>query len=110
MRKLLLLLLITIFFLQGCAYMANQRRAKLTQLEIGMTKQKVIDIMGQPHKTEAYQQPNGKNLEYLIYITRYEYPFEEHTPIAIYDGKVVGWGNSFKESQQQRYEIEIKNR
>ena len=88
--------------------MAMQRRGKLMQLEIGMTKAEVINIMGKPNNREVYQQPDGLILEYLIYRTRYEYPYEENTPIAFIDGKVTGWGRNFYEQQKQRYEIEIK--
>jgi len=89
----------------------EKTRNNLMKLELGMSKQEVIDIMGMPYNREAYSTPDGK-LDFLIYLTKYtdtgSIPDSDTTPICLLNGKVTGWGRNFYEKQKQRYEIEIK--
>ena len=116
MRNIIILLLC--FGLNGCAtWYANSpwgidnNRKNLMKLEIGMSKQEVINIMGIPYNREAYSTPDGQ-LDFLIYLTKYtdsgSIPDSDTTPICFVNGKVTGWGRNFYEKQKQRYEIEIK--
>jgi hypothetical protein len=74
----------------GCgvlnAIQARSNNANLMKLEVGMSRNQVLQLMGQPDKREAYG-----NSEFLIYRT----PSDFFTPIAIVDGKVVGWGRNY---------------
>ena len=59
----------------------------LMNVKIGMSRDEVVALMGQPQKRETY----GKT-EFLIYQTNEAGNF---TPIGIVDGKVVGWGRNY---------------
>jgi len=109
MKKLSLVVLIMILC-SGCYVMGNITRGNLNKIDIGMTKQEVVSIMGQPYTREVYQLPDGAVLQYLIYVTYYEVGHQETTPICLKDNRVIGWGRNFYEQQQQRYQLEIINR
>lgn len=116
MKKLIWLFIIVVL-LSGCASSSvmpwgiEKARNNLMKLELGMSKQEVIDIMGMPYNREAYSTPDGQ-LDFLIYLTKYtdsgSIPDSDTTPICLLNGKVTGWGRNFYESQKHRYEIEIK--
>lgn len=111
-----LFLMTTGLLLYGCAstmpWDIDRNRNNLMKLEIGMSKQQVIGVMGQPYNREAYTTPDGSVLEFLIYLTKYtdsgSIPDSDTTPICFLNDKVTGWGRNFYISQKQRYEIEIK--
>ena len=119
MKKLIYLFVIVVL-LSGCASSSvmpwgiEKARKNLMKLEIGMTKQEVITIMGEPYNREAYRLPDGGVLEFLIYLTQYTYsgviPDSDTTPICFENGKVTGWGRNFYVEKKKSYEIEIKNR
>ena len=67
--------------------MAAVNRSSLDKLQVGMSRQQAIDIMGEPHSREAYASD-----EYLFYMTENT---GEMTPVAIVDGKVAGWGRNY---------------
>ena len=102
--------------LYGCAstmpWDIERSRNNLMKLEVGMSKQEVIDVMGKPYNREAYTASDGSIREFLIYLTKYTdsgpIPDSDTTPICFLNGKVTGWGRNFYISQKQRYEIEIK--
>ena len=81
------------------------------KLEVGMSKQEVINILGNPYNRDAYTTPDGSVLEFLIYLTKYtdsgSIPDSDTTPICFLNGKVTGWGRNFYEQQQQKYQLEI---
>ena len=113
MKKLLILLLC--LGLVGCAstmpWNIGRTRRNLMKLEIGMTKQEVINIMGEPYDREAYKLKNGQTLDFLIYLTKYTYADRildsDTTPICLQDGKVTGWGRNFYVNEKKRYEIKV---
>ena len=115
MRQVIALLLVAVL-ISGCAstmpWGIERTRNNLMKLELGMSKQEVIDIMGSPYNREAYTLLNGQALEFLIYLTKYTdsgpIPDSDTTPICFLNGKVTGWGRNFYISEKQRYEIEIK--
>jgi|SRR5665213_1193398 len=98
--SLLLLLAIT-----GC--MSETRwgiadtQKNLLHLEVGMTRQQVIDIMGTPTSREVIPDKNGGSTEFLFYQTRFagdalRAPTDaELTPFAFVDGKLIGWSRNF---------------
>ena len=112
MKRLLGLILCLCLFVSGCGAARNitigETRNKVNQLEVGMTKDEVIELLGKPHKREA-----SKGNEYLFYRT--EWAFEglltlesipldrELTPIVLIGGKVDGWGwDYYQELKGQR--------
>lgn len=75
---------------------AHSNRSKLVNLKIGMTKNEVINLMGKPSKSEAYE-IQGKNFEFWLYLTEYEWleystRRPEYTPLAFEEGFLKGWG------------------
>ncbi len=116
MKKIIALLALVVL-IGGCASSSvmpwgiEKARNNLMKLELGMSKQEVIDIMGMPYNREAYSTSEGQ-LDFLIYLTKYtdsgSIPDSDTTPICLLNGKVTGWGRNFYEKQKQRYEIEIK--
>jgi len=117
MKRTICLFIIAIL-VSGCASSSvmpwdiEKARNNLMKLELGMSKQEVINTMGTPYNREAYSTPEGQ-LEFLIYLTKYTYsgsiPDSDTTPICLFNGKVTGWGRNFYEQQKQRYEIEIRH-
>lgn len=90
---------------------AHSNRSKLVNLKIGMTKNEVINLMGKPSKTEAYE-IQGKNFEFWLYLTEYEWleystPRPEYTPLAFEGGFLKGWGRNYYD-QALRIKQEIK--
>lgn len=117
MKKLICLFVLAIL-LNGCVtstmpWDINRARNNLMKLELGMSKQEVINVMGSPYNREAYMTPDG-NVDFWIYLTKYtdsgSIPDSDTTPICFVNGKVTGWGRNFYEQQKKRYEVEIKNR
>jgi outer membrane protein assembly factor BamE (lipoprotein component of BamABCDE complex) len=80
----------------GCGLVtANRNRDALLSLQVGMSRDEVINMMGQPSKREAYG-----STEYLLYKTDTTGQSEraDFTPVAITNGKVVGWGRNYYEN------------
>jgi len=79
----------------SCSSISTNRK-KLLKIEVGMTKQQVLDIMGEPLKFETYHEPNiwfyhtkAKWMDTII--TR-----DECTPIVFDNMEMVsGWGYDF---------------
>lgn len=80
---------------------ADRNNANLFKVQIGQTKDEFLQVMGLPAKREAYQLANGKPMEFLFYRTTgwsSTYAADtnaQFTPVAIENGKVIGWGRSF---------------
>lgn len=116
MKKILIVLLCLGFV--GCASSSvmpwgiEKARNNLLKLEVGMSKQEVLDIMGKPYNSEAYSIPNGEMAEFWIYLTKYtdsgSIPDSDTTPLCFVNGKLTGWGRNFYISEKKRYEIDIK--
>ena len=78
-----------------------QWRERTTNLEnsrnlrVGMSKEQVISVMGQPLADEAYSSPNL----WFYYIDTKWYDGlateDECMPLVFKNGKLVGWGNDF---------------
>lgn len=111
----------------------NNNRKNLTKLAIGMTKQEVMEIMGQetgektftnlvgkriflsatnPYRNEILQ-GKEKTFEVLYYYTDVKkdddaITDDELTPMIFDKGKLIGWGVSFLEQNIQKYEIRFR--
>ncbi|MGI9382706.1 MAG: hypothetical protein ACR2PO_06090 [Methyloligellaceae bacterium] len=69
-----------------------QQSSTAKTLTVGMSRDDLISLMGQPKKRENY----GRT-EFLIYETNY-LAFTDSgrfTPIAVVNGKVIGWGHEY---------------
>jgi len=83
--------------LAGCGFVStvksSMRNDDLMKIQVGMSREDVIRVMGEPQKREMY----GRE-EYLLYQTANE-PFApesaNYTPIAILNGRVAGWGRNY---------------
>jgi len=96
-----LILIITIF--SSCNYrILKKNNDNLKSLSVGMTKQEVLNLMGEPLKNQVY---NKKNVWY--YFTEVKWSDgaitrDECTPIFFIDGKVKGWGeDEYKKFRQK---------
>ena len=127
-RRITILLCLSIL-LTACSTTTAQVRAdnreNLLNLSIGMSKEKVLDIMGKdvdktkdghiitnPYRTEMYQ-VNGNIFELLLYYTDLKkndgaITDDELTPIVIKNGKVDGWGWSYWDDIVKKYEVRIR--
>ena len=91
----------SLLLLSGCGWLLDvkleQNRAGLRQIEIGMPREQVVAILGQPRSREVRGQT-----EYLMYRTETTEPTTPTTskpredylvPVAINDGRVadIGW-------------------
>ena len=101
-RKLILIFIIslTFLFIIGCAGNpirrageAARNRSNLAKLNLGMTKDEVVNLMGRPAKTEAYE-IQGTNLEFSHYRTEYNWQLGtlEDTALVFEGGVLKGWG------------------
>jgi hypothetical protein len=101
-RKLILIFIIslTFLFIIGCAGNpirrggeAARNRSNLAKLNLGMTKDEVVNLMGRPAKTEAYE-IQGTNLEFWHYRTEYNWQLGtlEDTALVFEGGVLKGWG------------------
>ena len=112
MKKVVVVSLL-LFFLQGCSW--NTNRENLNNIEVGMNKAQVLEIKGKPYRREA----EGR-YEWLLYQTRDTSGWRREyltrtksdflTPYLFEDGKLIGWGQNFWKSKEQKYDITIDQR
>ena len=90
--------------ISGTRTEAEKNNAKLMNVQIGQSREELIQIMGPPTKREAYQLGNNKVIEFLLYRTagwdnqHLGDTDAQFTPIAIENQKVVGWGRNYYDS------------
>ena len=77
-----------------------------------MTKQQVVDLLGQPYRTETLQ---GKDKVLLTYFYWTDVKHaddaitdDELTPTVFDNDKLIGWGWSFLEDDKNKYEIRVR--
>ena len=113
-------LLLLLIIIASCASQTKDalNRDNLMKLELGMTKEQVIQIMGKPDFTEAYQKPGGVSETFFYYTktrrvdTYRRWPDEniqkdECTPVVFEGGKLIGWGDEFYQ-RKRKVEFELK--
>ena len=107
-----------VLFLIGCEARdwepTGWNREKLNELEVGMTKAKVLEIMGEPYRREA-QNEN----EWLLYAVENKMGFNDlgHyvrkpdrqwlTPLLFQNGKLMGWGQNYWTTEEQKLDLKI---
>jgi hypothetical protein len=90
----------------GLAVMQSNK-SHLMNIQVGMSREELLAIMGTPGKREAY----GRT-EFLMYKTDVGNSDQEiYTPIALVDGKVAGWGRNYYDNAiRTKIEADIKVR
>ncbi|QSX31057.1 DUF3192 domain-containing protein [Shewanella cyperi] len=78
--------------------MEQQNRENLARLDLGMSKDQVLTLMGKADFNEAYVK-EGKQIQVLFYRTQRtdqdgNTTKDECTPVVISDNKLVGWGST----------------
>lgn len=99
MKKIIRLFSILLFtvILAGCSWKEINRNIENSrQLRVGMTKEQVLDIMGEPLKEVSFHEENVWH--YFVRINWYDglYTRDECMPLVFKDNKLIGWGNEFK--------------
>ena len=81
----------------SCTYFSQyDNRKHAEKLRLGMTKDEVLAVMGEPLRNQKYHRPDI----WFYYIeTRYGWDFQvtrdECLPIVFKNGVVVGWGKKY---------------
>jgi len=113
----IILLIVLILACAAAQTKDSINRDNLMKLDLGMTKDQVLEIMGKPDFTEAYQK-FGVVTETLYYYTKKRrvdtyrrWPDEniqkdECTPVVFERGKLTGWGDDFLQ-RKPKVEFEI---
>jgi outer membrane protein assembly factor BamE (lipoprotein component of BamABCDE complex) len=107
MKRMTVALLLALFLVSGCqSYKAElaENNRNLLKLEIGMNKEQVLEIMGEPNMNEAYQSLKGIPTTIWFYYTERKwadgsYTKDEMTPLVFHEGKLSGWGDEFYENK-----------
>jgi hypothetical protein len=111
MKKLALLFVL--FFLISCSgassFRANSTRRNLDNIDIGMSKEDVVNIMGSPYQRDVFIGEDGQFVEVLLYQTKFvgmansptDYSL---TPIVFKSNQLIGWGRNFYDTTK-RYSI-----
>lgn len=103
------LLVVAALLITSCNTTQIQSRRtndKFMQLNVGMSREDVLSMLGKPYKREVYG-----DSEFLIYETNHLVPFEKErfTPILLNSGKVVGWGrNYYDDAIKSKIDADIK--
>ena len=77
-------------------------KIQVSKLELGLTKQAILELMGSPDISEAKR--NGdKELQVMFYRTQHKQADgittqDECTPLLFVNGTLVGWGESAYQS------------
>ena len=108
-RNILIYFAISIFIIAmlGCAgspirtgWEAEKNRSNMLKLKIGMSREQVLTLMGDPYKTESYH-VEGKSLEFWLYLTEGKNIYDRtlrdsnFTPLAFEDNTLTGWGRNY---------------
>lgn len=98
--------------ISGCAtpqMRMDRNNDNLLRLDMGMTKEQVMAIMGKPDLNEAYQSLYGRSVVIFFYYTQRKWADgnttkDECTPVVFENGKLVGWGDEF---YKRKMEVDV---
>jgi len=102
MRKFLIMGVCLSFI--GCAHVQEK---PFVEPQYGMTKQQMIDLLGQPETKEIYKKTDETRVEFYIYVRKYQFS-KTNVPVCLIDGKIVGWGKTYYEDHISSDDIRIK--
>jgi hypothetical protein len=97
-----------VFFLAGCGKLPiYKNQNNLLKLQKGMSKGKVLEVMGEPDFHEVYESLYGHTLMIAYYYTHHQkwdgkITKDECTPVVIKNEKLIGWGDDFYQWLQRR--------
>ena len=80
---------------------AERNNQKMLSLKVGQSKRDVLQIMGDPTKTESYDLGNEVVVEFYFYRTQgwsnhdLQDTDTQFTPVAFQNNKLVGWGRNY---------------
>lgn len=106
---------ILLILLAGCAtYEMSKNNDALLNLDMGMSKQQVVEVMGKPDLNEAYESLYGKSVVIYFYYTQRKWSDgnvtkDETTPVVFENGKLIGWGDEFYKNKME-VDVNVKNR
>ncbi len=72
--------------------MISMNLENLSRLSVGMTKQEVMDIMGEPLTNEVYHEDNVWHYFTQVKWSDGRITHDECTPVFFDDGRLLGWG------------------
>lgn len=106
----------------GYANLRDHNRIALQRIEVGMTKEQVLQTIGpstqkdvpNPYRTESYRAGNQR-IEVLFFYSDWKQgegaiTDDELMPVVLIDGKVDGWGWTYWENTASRYSIILRSR
>ena len=101
------LVLTTIPFIVGCGAAqgleAAGNRDKFNKLEVGMTKEQLLKVMGKPYQREA-----EVGREWWLYRTAtWQDSTEQLTPVCLEGEVVTGWGRNYYTERAHKYDIKV---
>lgn len=101
----ILLAVFLVVLVSSCSYGIRARNNEnLSKLKIGMTKEEVHSIMGEPLVNEVY---NTENAWYYFTGVKWSdgnITHDECTPVFFKDNKLMGWGQiEYKQFRQQNW-------
>ena len=99
MKQRVFTAMLALLTLSGCSLLpwsvAKENINNSKRLRVGMTKEQVLKIMGEPLKDEQFCQPN---LWYYyiepVWVDGLNSD-DECMPLLFHDGRLVGWGRDF---------------
>jgi hypothetical protein len=108
--------------LGGCAgspaathWAADRHTSGMLKLEVDMSTDEVINVMGKPEKTEMYRGKEGEHILVYMYITEGKdsisrrWSEANYTPVIFVNDKLDGWGWNYLNDTSKRYEFVIKS-
>ena len=77
----------------GCARKPETRNQTIMNLQISMTRDQVLLVMGEP---QAIETQGG--IEFWLYRTNGDEDAQNSMPVGFMNGRVVGWGRTYYEA------------
>ena len=80
---------------------ADENKYNLTHVQIGMTEEEVVQIMGYPHATDSFTAPDNRMYDVWFYVTQAVYMGQKemlprnYTPLVFKNGYLEGYGYPF---------------
>jgi outer membrane protein assembly factor BamE (lipoprotein component of BamABCDE complex) len=105
MRRVLIISLAVI--LGGCAHTSKRVENGFIDLQYGMTKERMIALMGRPDTIEIYKKSDESRWEVYFYVRKYR-ASQLKVPVGLINNKVVGWGKTYYEDHVSANDIRIR--
>lgn len=116
MKKIIIITLVLVAGCEGSPIRtqpeARKNRKAMISLSPGITKNDVLEIMGNPRKTELYNSKEN-NIEFWFYLiegaTIHKGITEvNYTPLVFENGRLIGWGSRYVDEHIKKYELRIR--